>query len=91
VKRYVDKAVAAAALVLLLVLIVFQVVFIVSARNEYVEKTTAAKALRETVDSSNPPDMSRDPDQYSGKVFDAWEKLTFPKRLGPWDLYPDWR
>ena len=90
-RRYIDKAVAVGALVLFLVLVVCQVSFMVSARNQYAENMTQAKNLRETVDGSNPPDEPRDPALYSGKVFKAWEELPFAQRLTPWDLYPDQR
>ena len=88
-RRYIDKTVVLAALVLLLILVLCQVSFIVSARNAYVENMGLAKDLRETVDGSNPPDLPRDPALHSGKVFKAWQELPFAQPLTPWDLYPD--
>ena len=90
-RRYIDKVVAVAALILLLVLLVCQVSFMVSARKKYVQNMAQAKNLREMVDGSNPPDEPRDPALYSGKVFKAWEELPFAQRLTPWDLHPDQR
>ena len=98
-RRYIDRTVAAIALVFLGALLVFQSHALLSRRSVTAGMLRQAGELVDQANRNELPDSPRNQAAHSGKVFKAWEELPPPdllldpptQSLNAWDFYPNQR
>ena len=88
---YPDRIVIALGVLIALAIVVGQSVSLVQGKKDIRLRVGEARKLVEEIDGHDFPPPERVAEDYSGRVFKAWEELPLAESLTRHDLYPQAR